>query len=140
MINISRNDILSTNFIDEFYSLEKSKEEVPKVETALKIYKLAVVVESPISESEKQFLFKIVSAVGITIDEIELLTGKSEEFSSKRIIFFGNTSLLCDKFSLNTYLVDEKNVLICDSLKELEGNTELKRKLWEGLKKMFLIN
>jgi len=104
-----------------------------------------------ISESEKVLLAKILGAIGLTLDQIDLVelskvqTLDYQAFLSqnvtKKFVSFGvglgkiNWNIL-----LNIY--QPKNVagvdyLLSDELRVLESRRELKQTLWEALKEIF---
>jgi len=104
-----------------------------------------------ISESEKALLAKILGAIGLTLDQIDLVdlskvqTLDYQAFLSqnvtKKFVSFGvglgkiNWNIL-----LNIY--QPKNVagvdfLLSDELRVLDTNRELKQTLWEALKAIF---
>ena len=128
------------------------KEEIAKLSrptVALK-HKVLVLTES-ISDNEKAFLAKILTAIGLSLDQIDLLelriiqTIDYQSFiiqnKTKKFISFGVGLGKMDwNILLNLYQI--KNVvgvdfLLSDELRIVEADLNLKKALWTSLKQMF---
>lgn len=125
------------------------KETIIKPTLTLK-HKVLILTES-ISESEKTFLAKILTAVGLSLDQIDLLelskiqTIDYQSFimqnKTKKFISFGvGLGKLDWNILLNLYQI--KNVvgvdfLLSDELRLVEADLTLKKALWTSLKQMF---
>lgn len=112
--------------------------------------KVLILTES-ISDNEKAFLAKILNAVGLSLDQIDLIelnkvqTIDYQSFTAlnmtKKFISFGvGLGKLNWDVLLNIYQI--KNVaaidyLLSDELRIVEADLNLKRRLWVALKQMF---
>jgi hypothetical protein len=126
--------------------------EVVKLTTPTLIlkHKVLVLTES-ISENEKVFLAKILNAVGLSLDNIDLIElNKVQRIDyqlfiaqnvTKKFISFGvGLGKLNWDVLLNLY--QNKNVagidyLLSDELRIVEANLNLKKNLWAALKSLF---
>jgi DNA polymerase III psi subunit len=129
-----------------------SQKEVAKLSIpTFKFRNQVLILTYSISESEKLLLVKILGAIGLKLDQIDLVELSKEntlDYQSflsqnvtKKFVSFGvglgkiNWNIL-----LNIY--QPKNVagvdfLLSDELSVLDTNRELKQTLWEALKVMF---
>lgn len=140
------------NIVQEPISAPITPKEVikPAIPT-FKFRNQVLILTDTISESEKALLVKILGAIGLTIDQIDLVelskvqTLDYQSFLSqnvtKKFVSFGiglgkiNWNIL-----LNIY--QPKNIagvdfLLSDELRVLETNNDLKKTLWGALKAMF---
>ncbi len=127
------------------------KEVVKPAIPTFKFQNKVLILTDTISESEKALLVKILGAIGLTLDQIDLVelskvqTLDYQSFLSqnvtKKFVSFGvglgkiNWNIL-----LNIY--QPKNVagvdfLLSDELRVLDASRELKQTLWGALKAMF---
>jgi DNA polymerase III psi subunit len=127
------------------------KEVLRPLISTFKFRNQVLILTDTISESEKALLVKILGAIGLTFDQIDLVefskvqTLDYQSFLSqnvtKKFVSFGiglgkiNWNIL-----LNIY--QPKNVagvdfLLSDELRVLETSRELKQTLWDALKSMF---
>ncbi|QCK14885.1 hypothetical protein [Mangrovivirga cuniculi] len=99
---------------------------------------------SQLSDPEKAFLIKVISAVNLNLEDIALTTDIDSLFMiepQEVVISFGSEELLQGPFAgQNLYEVDDVGdvkSLLCDELEKIAANKELKMKLWQGLKEIF---
>jgi len=104
---------------------------------------------NPTSE-ELELLDKILNSVNLSIEEVALISYSQEfedkismlsDLASSKIISFGFTSgksrLLDIQTKYSPSSIDNRLVIITDSLSEINSDKELKRKLWNCLKEVF---
>ena len=135
-------------------SVVQEKTSLPKensVRSTLTLKHKVLVLTESISESEKAFLAKILTAVGLSLDQVDLLelskiqTIDYQSFimqnKTKKFISFGvGLGKLDWNIMLNLYQI--KNVvgvdfLLSDELRIVEADLTLKKALWTSLKQMF---
>lgn len=110
---------------------------------------LVITTENP-NKEELELLNNILNSVNLRIEEIALITYTREfeevistlsDIASSKIISFGITSgksrLLDIQTKYSPSSIDNRTVIITDSLKEINSDKELKRKLWNCLKEIF---
>ncbi|AMM52247.1 hypothetical protein TH61_15065 [Rufibacter sp. DG15C] len=98
-----------------------------------------------------QFLSKVLAAVGLATDQVKFgnfLTGNIQNIKelarqqqAKQILLFGETLPVENLMKLEAYKMykaDETRFVRVDSLAHIENNTDLKKKLWDVLQKIFL--
>jgi DNA polymerase III psi subunit len=121
------------------------------VASMFKFQNKVLILTNTISESEKTLLVKIIGAVGLTIEQIDLIElGKiqtldyqsllSQNITKKFISFGVGLGKINWNILLNIYQPKNINgidILLSDELRVLESNLDLKKKLWEALKTMF---
>jgi DNA polymerase III psi subunit len=129
-----------------------SSKEVAKIAMpTFKFRNQVLILTDTISASEKALLVKILGAIGLTLDQVDLVElGKVQTLDyqsflsqnvTKKFVSFGvglgkiNWNIL-----LNIY--QPKNVagvdfLLSDELRVLDTNRDLKQTLWDALKSMF---
>lgn len=97
------------------------------------------------------FLSKVLAAVGLATnqvkfgnfltDEIQNIKELARQQQAKQILLFGETLPVENLMKLEAYKMykaDETRFVRVDSLAQIENNTELKKKLWDVLQKIFL--
>jgi DNA polymerase III psi subunit len=100
---------------------------------------------------QHQFLSKVLAAVGLETNQVKFgnfLTGNIQNIKelarqqqAKQILLFGETLPVENLLKLEAYKMykaDETRFVRVDSLAQIENNTELKKKLWDVLQKIFL--
>lgn len=128
-----------------------AKEAVKPSHPTLTLKHNVLVLTASISDNEKAFLAKILTAVGLSLDQIDLLelskiqTIDYQSFimqnKTKKFISFGvGLGKLDWNILLNLYQI--KNVvgvdfLLSDELRIVEADLNLKKALWSSLKQMF---
>ena len=139
------------NVQESVSNLISPKEVARPAISTFKFRNQVLILTDTISESEKALLVKILGAIGLTLNQIDLVelskvqTLDYQSFLSqnvtKKFVSFGvglgkmNWNIL-----LNIY--QPKNVagvdfLLSDELRVLETSRELKQTLWDALKSMF---
>lgn len=139
------------NVQESVFNLISPKEVARPAISTFKFRNQVLILTDTISESEKALLVKILGAIGLTLNQIDLVelskvqTLDYQSFLSqnvtKKFVSFGvglgkmNWNIL-----LNIY--QPKNVagvdfLLSDELRVLETSRELKQTLWDALKSMF---
>ncbi|SDJ79904.1 hypothetical protein SAMN05421823_101139 [Catalinimonas alkaloidigena] len=108
-----------------------------------------LVVVDQIDTDGRQLLEKILSAVGLTFDDIALVSCQAQPISweplaqrlhPRRILCFGSQSWLRPSVPGSTYqLIPSEKVafLFVDSLGDIAASTARKKMLWRELKQMF---
>lgn len=110
-----------------------------------------LILTTAISADEKQFLEKIIGAVGLKLDQVDLVEYNKfgsvdyQEVISKKVtskfISFGvgfsklGWSLLLVPYQIKS--IDGVEFLLADSLQNIAINQNLKKSLWLSLQKMF---
>ncbi len=96
-----------------------------------------------LTDDQELFLSKVLSAVGLSFDDIALMylpenTSSWENVPSKKILLFGCDSLLPS--DTDTYIPHDfagKVILHADALNLIMSDKQNKARLWSGLKQMF---
>jgi DNA polymerase III psi subunit len=109
-----------------------------------------VIVEENASEDEMNLLDNILKSIKLSRDEIALLQNDSnfvdriyglEEINSNMVISFGVTSVKSRLLDIQTKYapttVQEKTVIMADSLQLINEEKDLKRMLWNCLQEVF---
>jgi len=109
-----------------------------------------VIIEENIPEEEMSLLDNILKSIGLSREEIGLLHNNSnfhdrvdglEEINSGIIISFGVSSVKSRLLDIQTKYapstVQGKKVIMADSLKLINEEKDLKRKLWNCLQEVF---
>ncbi|MCX2742311.1 hypothetical protein OO013_00465 [Mangrovivirga sp. M17] len=127
---------------------EQTSPEIPEADSPA-LYeggnkKAVSIYASQLSDPEKAFLIKVISAVNLNMEDIALTTEIDSLFMiepQEVVISFGSEELLQGPFAgQNLYEVDDVGdvkSLLCDKLETVAANKELKMKLWQGLKEIF---
>jgi len=144
---VEKNAIVQESVADLISPKELAKPAIP----TFKFRNQVLILTDTISASEKVLLVKILGAIGLTLDQIDLVELSKEntlDYQSflsqnvtKKFISFGvglgkiNWNIL-----LNIY--QPKNIagvdfLLSDELRVLDANLDLKKTLWGALKAMF---
>ena len=96
---------------------------------------------TPISPEDEAFIFKGLNRLGITLDDVAIISSGDEQKASidhrKKIILQQNPS------PQNLYqVISEKDgqILNCHTIAAIRQNQELKVKFWLALKEMFAAN
>lgn len=127
---------------DNFYFKEqvKSKEQDAELKPPLSIKKVLLVFEKLPDEEEKNLLNKILTAAKISEDETEFV--KMKDFDGSKKDFGGVSIIWNDGENENEKykIVKSENgtMLKSDSLSKISTNQQLKAKLWNCLKSIFL--
>lgn len=123
-----------------------------------KRYPLLVLVEDHknpyLNDKDEEFLEKILQSISIKLPEVRLINiaqeGSGESFDSlqelpaSKVLSFGvslsalKLDILLEKYVLKT----QENIifLLADTLPELSSSKDLKKQLWQALKKLFYEN
>jgi len=97
-----------------------------------------VVVSEAISESERELLTKILSAVGQDIKETTfLLEPVAIDFTYDKMLIFGSKPLPEKSTDLYKVVKDEGQLLRSRKLQDIAVSQEEKSKLWNTLKTLF---
>jgi hypothetical protein len=142
--------VAEKTIVQEKTALPKETPVKPSLPTLTLKHKVLILTEV-ISDNEKAFLAKILTAVGLSLDQIDLLelskiqTIDYQSFimqnKTKKFISFGvGLGKLDWSILLNLYQI--KNVvgvdfLLSDELRIVEADLTLKKALWTSLKQMF---
>ena len=140
----------------DLYTNPDEKEVLSKVEEQSIEYEgsnskgVLVVIDAEVSEDEEELLAKILSSIGLTRDEIALVRNNPEfneyidqlaSLKFEKIISFGvasgKTRLLDIQTKYAPTTVEGRSVIMCDTLHDLNENTDMKRQLWNCLKEVF---
>ena len=139
--------------MDDYSSHNKNVKETHLKYSGSESYAIVVLVDFPesIPSVSREFLFKILSAIKLTENDITLInmrenrTKKHEEllkvFPSNKIIAFGTTctALFPDNTPLySKSIIKQRQILRSDELDEISKDVEKKKQLWNELKNMFL--
>ncbi|AFK04075.1 hypothetical protein Emtol_2942 [Emticicia oligotrophica DSM 17448] len=117
----------------------------------LKFRNQVLILADTISDSEKALLVKILGAIGLTIEQVDLIelskvhmpdyqTFVSQAITKKVISFGVGLGRLNWNILLNIYQPKQiagVDFLLSDELRVLDTNLELKKVLWGALKAMF---
>lgn len=105
--------------------------------------RILVVIDRPwreISMAERELLQKILSAIRLTTDGVQILSGTQLDTGiiscAKSIISFGWNPEGKSLFEPST--LHETPSIYSHSLSQLLSDDEAKKKLWQGLKRLFL--
>lgn len=96
---------------------------------------------SPLNSSDKAFLSKILSAVGLSIDNVRLEEGteiNQGHFGCSIILSFG-----IPVSGAALYQIDKnsgKTLLSADEISSIQVDVNLKKQLWGALQKIFTAN
>jgi hypothetical protein len=147
---VAENVVAEKQVVQEKITAPKEEIAKPSRPTLTLKHKVLVLTEA-ISESEKAFLAKILTAVGLSLDQIDLVElSKIQTIDyqlfimqnkTKKFISFGvGLGKLDWNILLNLYQI--KNVvgvdfLLSDELRIVEADLTLKKALWTSLKQMF---
>ncbi|MCH7408374.1 hypothetical protein MM239_03115 [Belliella sp. DSM 111904] len=97
----------------------------------------------------REFLFKILGAVGCSLKDIALAASESVEevspesidaLNPNKILVFGKLNHTISKLKQNTYEifnVDGVEYLFADDLKDVNSNVNMKKSLWTALQVLF---
>lgn len=104
-------------------------------------------------DDQMDMLSNLISACKLSMADIALVnyhhnptkyTELASHFSPKKILIFGvSTSMLELPFTIPFFQIqsyDHQSYIIAPPLKNFVDNTDLKKELWECLKKLFLLN
>lgn len=129
--------------------VEKVESEFPKPSIILK-HKVLVLI-NPITDSEKELLIKILKAVGVSIEQVDLIVfNKSQDLDYQSVIsqkittHFISFGIGMSKLGWSMLLapyqvkkIEGISFLLADTLKDIEVSQNLKKSLWGALKEMF---
>jgi hypothetical protein len=140
--------------VDKYENLKVDKSESVVVEISKPSVILkhkVLILTNPISNSEKELLIKILGAVGVSIEQVDLIVfnhSQSLDYQSimsqkvtSNFISFGigmsklGWSMLLAPYQINK--IEGINFLLADTLKDIEVSQNLKKSLWGALKGMF---
>lgn len=115
----------------------KTKESKPKIE-----FPLTVIINQGIKEEHQVFLEKILKAIKLDFNKINLITeniNTLEDLSSQKILSFGVdlSSFDVDKQQYEIIEKDKFKFINADNLSEISQNVNKKRQLWTVLQKLF---
>ena len=124
--------------------------EEPKVEYSGSMESgVAVLVQSSVSKTEKELLSKIMGALNLGLDKVALLTADGSfaenpevlnQLNYKTLISFGVTNSKSDVLNIQAKYaktsIEDKTVIISDSLTDLGNDRNLKVKLWKVLQEL----
>ncbi len=146
-------------FIDyKVYNIEENNNEILKKNIFGSNQKGIVVVysintEEFNSENAKDFLEKIVKAIGLNLEQDTLCVPLTQdipcsfrslsEFNAKHLFVFGRTprqmGIQAKIVNYEPVRLNDCNIFFADNLHELSNNQNKKRALWNYLKSVFLI-
>ncbi|MFT4737599.1 MAG: DNA polymerase III psi subunit [Cyclobacteriaceae bacterium] len=125
--------------VQEYMALKKTTDtaptqEVPKKEEALPTHYGFIVVSEEFSDQSLQLLEKVLSALKITLDQIQQMnTSPQKDVSFDRMLVFGDSTV--SKYEV---LKNEAGaVMYCASLQVLATDRDEKLLLWNALKSWF---
>lgn len=127
------------------------KEVIKPAVPTFKFRKKVLILTDTISETEKALLIKILGAIGLTLDQVDLVelskvqmldyqSFLSQNVTKKFVSFGVGLGKINWNILLNIY--QPKNIagvdfLLSDELRVLDTNLDLKKTLWGALKAMF---
>ncbi|MFN3851403.1 MAG: hypothetical protein ACK4NY_18345 [Spirosomataceae bacterium] len=154
--------VLPKEVVETKTSIPKAVEEAsPRVENppipvqeivpSIKLNQKVLILTQQISDSEKAFLSKVLGAVGLSLDQVDLVELskiKALDYQSvigqkttNQFISFGiGMSKLGWNILLPPYQIKKVegiSFLLADTLSDIEASQNLKKSLWEGLKLLF---
>src|SRR5690606_9606633 len=111
---------------------------------------LVVFQGNTLESGHREFLFKVLGAVGCSLKDVALLPAAHilaqppeaiDQLSPRRCIIFGSFNHPMMKFKKSNYEIvsGEREYFFADSLEDLADNVQLKRNLWNGLQVLFQI-
>ncbi|MCU0324143.1 MAG: hypothetical protein MUF45_02680 [Spirosomaceae bacterium] len=124
---------------------------IHEIVPSIKLNQKVLILTQQISDSEKAFLSKILGAVGLGLDQVDLVelskikTLDYQSFigqkATNQFISFGiGMSKLGWNILLPPYQIKKVegiSFLLADTLSDIEASQSLKKSLWEGLKLLF---
>ena len=128
------------NFLSEFIKEEiylvdqKPKAAAGKRE---KIEQYLIITPGVISEEDTVFLYKIFDAINITPEQLKLSSVDSESGNYLATFYFGTTPNDKSISPYKKHTINQKPVILVDSLSEIAANHTKKRKLWSVLQAHF---
>lgn len=112
---------------------------------------ILVVYQGKVLDSEhREFLFKVLGAVGCSLKDIALVSTRHllelppesiDQLSPSKCLVFGSFNHPVMKFKTTNYEIvsGEREYFFADALEDLPDNVQLKRNLWNGLQVLFQI-
>ena len=112
---------------------------------------LVVFQGNSLDSSHREFLFKVLGAVGCSLKDVALVSAATvlelppeaiDQLSPRRCLVFGSFNHPIMKFKKANYEIvsGEREYFFADALEDLADNVQLKRNLWTGLQVLFQIN
>jgi hypothetical protein len=127
-------NFLSAFIKEDIYLIGKAAS-VP-AESPSKSETYLVVTPSPLSDPDRDFLYKIFAAVQIPQKMLFLSTEKLSAKDYKAAFYFGTEPQDGSGF-YQEKLVEQKPVIMAHQLSEIAADREKKKKLWTVLKRLF---
>jgi hypothetical protein len=112
---------------------------------------LVVFQGNSLDNSHREFLFKVLGAVGCSLKDVALVSSTHilelppesvDQLAPRRYLVFGSFNHPIMKFKKANYEIvsGEREYFFADALADLADNVQLKRNLWNGLQVLFQIN
>ncbi|NUM31621.1 MAG: DNA polymerase III subunit psi [Bacteroidetes bacterium] len=134
------NDSVSLLFENFYYINDDIPDEINLENKKIEIKRVLLVFDKLPDENNRILLEKILSAVKIRNDEVEIVLksdyGKFIEQSFEVTVFWDDAEHENEKY--NVVKNEKSTILKCDSLNKIGSNQQLKAKLWNCLKGIFL--
>ena len=111
---------------------------------------LVVFEGNSLDSGHREFLFKVLGAVGCSLKDVALVSTKHllelppesiDHLSPRKCLIFGSFNHPMMKFKKTNYEIvsGEREYFFADALADLADNVQLKRNLWNGLQVLFQI-
>lgn len=111
---------------------------------------LVVFQGNSLDSGHREFLFKVLGAVGCSLKDVALVSTKHllelppesiDHLSPRKCLIFGSFNHPMMKFKKANYEIvsGEREYFFADALVDLADNVQLKRNLWNGLQVLFQI-
>jgi len=134
-------------FTEDIYLIDSKEEKKPAPSKQdPDSQNVLVLVNHSISEEDKNNLTKVLQAVNLGDDQVNIVDGSkftnlkelasTTEYHSKVILLFGVGFWNKDLYQIQKQ--DQKTILPADDLKTIFSDRDRKMKLWNALKKIFL--
>lgn len=119
-----------TNFIDEpVYLIQENKR--PPVEPGP-----VIIVESQLTDRERQFLHKIFAAVSVPPDSLQIQNrSQNIHAGAPQVFFFGTAPQ--DELYYQIHQAEGQALIYCHELSEIAADQEKKRQLWGVLQRLY---
>jgi DNA polymerase III psi subunit len=128
------------NFLSEFIKEEiylvdqKPKAAAGKKE---KIEQYLIITPGTISEEDTLFLHKIFDAINVAPEQLKLSSDDPESRKYLATFYFGTTPTNKSISPYEKHTINQKPVILADSLSEIAADHTKKRKLWSVLQAHF---
>lgn len=138
--------------VAEVLAEEQYKQEVKELSYEGNFEKgiLVVFQGDSLDSGHREFLFKVLGAVGCSLKDVALVPTKHllelppesiDHLSPRKCLVFGSFNHPMMKFKKTNYEIvsGEREYFFADALEDLADNVQLKRNLWNGLQVLFQI-